>query len=143
MVPGRREAPTTAFEHVESGDAVTRLMQVDGRPVPYHMFHAWIALATVCHLPSVVIPVPRRAGELPCGVQVIGPEGGDLDVLAIAEALESQMGGFQRPPESVLTSPPPVKAKGKPQKVKPAPKPVKPAKVVKPKPAPKVKPVKR
>ena len=122
-------------------------MQVDGKPVPYHMFHAWIALATVCHLPSVVIPVPRRPGELPCGVQIIGPEGGDMDVLAIAEALEAQMGGFQRPPETVLTAGPTLKAKGGPQKVKPAPKPVKekpvkPAKVVKPKPAPRVKPPK-
>ncbi|RYZ09616.1 MAG: amidase [Alphaproteobacteria bacterium] len=145
-------APTTAFEHVESGDAVTRLMTVDGKPAPYHMFHAWIALATVCHLPSVVIPVPRRKGELPCGVQIIGPEGGDLDVLAIAEALEAQMGGFQRPPEAVLLAPLPVRMKGKPVKAKPAPKPkpvkpvkekpVKPAKVVKPKPAPKVKPPK-
>ncbi|HOY76969.1 MAG TPA: amidase family protein [Hyphomonadaceae bacterium] len=139
-------APTTAFEHVESGDAVTRLMKVDGKPVPYHMFHAWIALATVCHLPSVVIPVPRRAGELPCGVQIIGPEGGDLDVLAIAEALEAQMGGFQRPKEAVLLAPMPARVKGKPVKQKPAPKPKlvkeKPAKVVKPKPAPKVKPPK-
>ena len=146
-------SPTTAFEHVESGDAVTRLMTVDGKPMPYHMFHAWIALATVCHLPSVVIPVPRRAGELPCGVQIIGPEGGDLDVLAIAEALESQMGGFKRPPEEMLTAPRlPARIKGKQVKAKPAPKPkpvkpvkekpVKPAKVVKPKPAPKVKPPK-
>ena len=138
-------APTTAFEHVESGDAVTRLMKVDGKPAPFHMFHAWIALATVCHLPSVVIPVPRRKGELPCGVQIIGPEGGDLDVLAIAEALETQMGGFQRPPEDMLTAPQPLRVKGKPVKAKPAPKPakpVKPTKVAKPKPGPKAKPAK-
>ena len=150
-------APTTAFEHIESGDAVTRLIKVDGKPVPYHMFHAWIALATVCHLPSVVIPVPRAKGELPCGVQIIGPEGGDLDVLAIAEALESQMGGFQRPPEENLSAPLEltVKSKGKPVKAKPAPKakpakekpakpakPAKPPRAEKPKPAPKVKPPK-
>jgi amidase len=148
-------APTTAFEHIESGDAVTRLIKVDGKPVPYHMFHAWIALATVCHLPSVVVPVPRAEGEMPCGIQIIGPENGDLEVLAIAEALESQMGGFQRPPEDNLAMPPapPAKTKGKPQKSKPAakakplkekraakPKPPKPAK---PKPTPKTKPAKR
>ncbi|MEQ1607698.1 MAG: amidase family protein [Hyphomonadaceae bacterium] len=151
-------APTTAFEHVETGDAVTRLMKVDGKPTPFHMFHSWIALATVCHLPSVVIPVPRRAGELPAGVQIIGPENGDLDVLAIAEALEAQMGGFQQPPESVLTQAraSPAMPKGKPPKAKAAPKPVKikpvrpakavkppkPPKVEKPRPAPKVKPLK-
>ncbi len=150
-------APTTAFEHLESGDAVTRLIKVDGQAVPYHMFHAWIALATVCHLPSVVIPVPRGRGELPCGVQIIGPEGGDLDVLAIAEALESQMGGFQRPPEENL-SPPlelTLRSKGGPAKAKPPPrakavkekpakpaKPARPVKTKKPKPPPKVKPPK-
>lgn len=106
-------APTTAFEHLSSGDAVTRLIKVDGKSVPYHMFHAWIALATVCHLPAVVIPAPRGPGELPCGVQIIGPEGGDLEVLAIAEALERQMGGFQRPPEDGLLAPAP-QAPGRP-----------------------------
>lgn len=149
-------SPTTAFEHVVAGDAVSRPMQVDGKPTPYHMFHSWIALATVCHLPAVVIPVPRRAGQLPCGVQIIGPEGGDMDVLAIAEALEAQMGGFQRPPEDVLKSLPalPAKVNGKAPKAKPPPKPkpakpvkekpvkAKPAKVAKPKPPPKVKPAK-
>lgn len=149
-------APTTAFEHVTAGDAVSRPMQVDGKPTPYHMFHSWIALATVCHLPAVVIPVPRRAGQLPCGVQIIGPEGGDMDVLAIAEALEAQMGGFQRPPEDVLKSLPalPAKVNGKAPKAKPPPKPkpakpvkekpvkAKPAKPPKPKPAPKQKPQK-
>lgn len=149
-------APTTAFEHVDGGDAVSRPMQVDGKPTPYHMFHSWIALATICHLPAVVIPVPRAKGELPCGVQIIGPEGGDMDVLAIAEALEAQMGGFQRPPEDALKAPPalPAKANGKPAKPKPPPKPkpekpvkekpvkAKPVKPAKPKPEPKPKPPK-
>ncbi len=92
-------APSTAFEHAEGGDSVTRKLLVDGAPTPYHTFHSWIALATVCHLPAVVIPVPRGAGQLPCGVQIIGPEGGDMEVLAIAEALEGEMGGFQSPPD--------------------------------------------
>jgi amidase len=97
-------APTTAFEHVEHGDSVTRRLEVDGEPTPYHTFHGWIALATVCHLPATVISTPRRPGELPAGVQIIGPEGADLEVLAIAEALEAEMGGFLPPPElSALT----------------------------------------
>jgi outer membrane biosynthesis protein TonB len=139
------------------------MMNIDGKVFPYHLLHGWIALATVCHLPAVVIPVPRKPGQLPCGVQIIGPEGGDEDVLAIAEALEAQMGGFQQPPEAGLLARPslPVKANGKAEKAKPAPKPAKPVKekpakpmtvktqkpakppkVQKPKPAPKVKPPK-
>ncbi len=123
-------APATAFEHIDSGDAVTRLMKVDGKPAPYHAFHSWIALATVCHLPSIVIPAPRSFGELPCGIQIIGPEGGDFEVLAIAEALEKEMGGFRRPPEENLAKPLKLTLKGgkKPQRAKPQ----KPAKAVKP-----------
>jgi amidase len=108
-------APSTAFEHVETGDAVSRKMKVDGAAAAYHTFHSWVALATACHLPAAVIPVPRAPGELPRGVQIIGPEGGDLDVLAIAEALEARMGGFAPPPEDVLASPP-ARAKAKPAK---------------------------
>ena len=147
-------APATAFEHIETGDAVSRMMDVDGKLAPYHLLHGWIALATVCHLPAVVIPVPRKPGQLPCGIQIIGPEGGDEDVLAIAEALEAQMGGFQRPPEEGLSAQPDSRAKPKSNAKaktasKPAkavkPKPAKPSKAVKqakPKPPAKVKPVK-
>jgi amidase len=92
-------APATAFAHVETGDSVTRKLLVDGEPTPYHTFHSWIALATVCHLPSVVVPAPRGPSGLPRGVQIIGPLGADLDVLAVAEALEREMGGFAPPPE--------------------------------------------
>ncbi len=65
-----------------------------------------------------------------------------MDVLAIAEALEAQMGGFQRPPEDMLKSLPalPAKVNGKAPKAKPPPKP-KPAKPVKEKPV-KAKPAK-
>ena len=117
--------------------------------MPYHAFHSWIALATVCHLPSVVIPVPRSYGELPCGVQIMGPEGSDFELLAIAEALEAEMGGFQRPPEETwcqpleLTQktakkPPRAKAAPKPKREKPA----KPVKASKPKPVKADKPKK-
>lgn len=101
-------APSTAFEHIETGDAVTRKLLVDGLATPYHAFHSWIALATVCHLPGVVIPVPQPPGALPCGVQIIAREGADFDLLAIAEALERELGGFVPPPVEGLTLPPPA-----------------------------------
>ncbi|MDZ4762472.1 MAG: amidase family protein [Alphaproteobacteria bacterium] len=101
-------APSTAFEHIQAGDSITRKLSVDGTPAPYHTFHSWIALATVCHLPSVVIPLPQARGDLPCGVQIIGPEGGDIDVLEIAEALEAEVGGFTQPPELDIGRQPPA-----------------------------------
>jgi amidase len=127
-------APSTAFEHIETGDAVTRLLKVDGQPTPYHSFHSWIALASVAHLPAAAVPVPRRAGELPCGVQVVGPEGSDAEVLAIAEALEAGMGGFRRPPEDGLTAPLELfeRTAKRPSKPKAKTRPQKPAKKAKP-----------
>lgn len=130
-------APATAFEHVENGDSVTRRLLVDGAPAPYHAFHAWIALASICHLPSVVIPIRRAPGQLPCGVQIVGPEGGDFDVLAIAEALESEIGGFAAPPEEGFARPLELtleldaanaRTKAKGVKAPPRQKPVKPVK---------------
>jgi amidase len=125
-------SPTTAFPHTGGGDAVTRKMAVDGKATPFHTFHSWIALATVCHLPAVVIPVKRKSGELPCGIQIIGPEGADMEVLAIAEALEARIGGFDSPEEAGLfVSPAAVKKAAK--KAGKKPKPVKPPKPAKPK----------
>lgn len=143
-------APSHAFAHIETGDAVTRLLDVDGSPQPYHTFHSWIALATVCHLPSVVIPAPHKPGQLPAGVQIIGPEGADEEVLAIAEALEAEMGGFQPPPQEMTGRSGAIEPKGKPARARPAkpvraakPKPAKPVKPKKPKPDKPAKPRKR
>jgi amidase len=113
-------APSTAFEHVERGDSVTRRMEVNGEPTPFHTFHGWIALATACHLPATVIAAPHKPGELPAGVQIIGPEGADLEVLAVAEALEAELGGFRPPPPLPpleAPAPPPIR---KPDRPKPA-----------------------
>jgi amidase len=92
--------PTTAFPHDQSGDSLSRTLNVDGRPYFHYLSHGWIALSSLCHLPSVVIPTPRSPGSPPCGIQIIGPEGGDLTVLRIAKLLEAHWG---RPP-----SPPPL-----------------------------------
>jgi amidase len=142
-------APSTAFEHIDAGDAVTRTMPVDGVAQPYHTFHSWIALATVCHLPAVTIPVPRPAGQMPAGVQIIGPEGGDAELLAIAEALEAELGGFSPPPTEMVGRSGgsiPLTAKGKAKPARPkAQKPVKakPVKPKKPKPEKPARPKKR
>jgi len=102
-------APSEAFRHVASGDAVSRRLTVDGKPVPFHAFHAWTALASLLHLPAVVIPVPRADGALPAGVQIIAAEGADLACLEIAGLIERQLsgGGFRRPPEPHLRHVPP------------------------------------
>jgi hypothetical protein len=51
-------------------------------------------------------------------VQVIGPEGGDEELLAIAEALEAELGGFQPPPQKMSQLTARTKTGGKPAKAR-------------------------
>ena len=87
----------TAFPHDLSSGLFSRRMLVDGRSEPYASFLCWVALASACNLPSVVIPAGRAPNGLPVGVQVIGRHGSDAHLLTIAEALEVQLGGFTPP----------------------------------------------
>jgi Asp-tRNA(Asn)/Glu-tRNA(Gln) amidotransferase A subunit family amidase len=43
-------------------------------------------------LPSVSIPLPQRPGELPLGVQIVGPRNQDLKLLSSAAAIETVVG---------------------------------------------------
>jgi amidase len=56
----------------------------------------WIALATACGLPRHR-PIGQTPGGLPVGAQLIGPRGADSRTIAIAEAIEDQLGGFVAP----------------------------------------------
>jgi amidase len=58
----------------------------------------WISLATTLHLPATAIPAGLTAGGLPVGAQLIGPRGGDARTLAVAQAIDETVRGFQPPP---------------------------------------------
>jgi Asp-tRNA(Asn)/Glu-tRNA(Gln) amidotransferase A subunit family amidase len=49
-------------------------------------------------LPGAVVPAGRDQDGLPIGVQIVGRAFGEEAVLAIAKALEQELGGFERPP---------------------------------------------
>lgn len=83
--------PTLALPHNNKGLPYGRKMDLDGKPVPYFHQLDWIALATLCHLPAAVIPVPNDGEALPVGIQIIGKEGADAKVLEIAELLEKAL----------------------------------------------------
>lgn len=53
---------------------------------------AWAGIATFPNLPSTVLPV-GATGNLPCGMQVIGPRWGDVDCIAAAEAIGRRLHG--------------------------------------------------
>jgi amidase len=91
-------APVAAFPHDHRPFQSRRLKTSDGAQIPYSAMLNWIALATACHLPVTAIPAGLTAGGLPVGAQVIGPHGADSRTLAIAQAIDENLGGFVAPP---------------------------------------------
>lgn len=66
---------------------------IDGQPTRTY-FH-WLALAyavTVVGHPAISLPVGVDNAGMPFGLQIVGPRGGDAQVLAVAAALESLLG---------------------------------------------------
>ena len=83
-------------DHRPFGD---RTLTVNGREEPYFNQVFWAGLASGAYLPATVVPTGPDDSGLPIGVQIIGPEYGDLVTIGIAEFLEQQGFAFQPPPE--------------------------------------------
>jgi amidase len=91
-------AGTAAFPHDQHGERHERTLPVNGRRVPVtdHLF--WAGYSGVSLLPSTVAPCGLTPGGLPVGVQIIGPQYGDLTCLAFARLLEREYQAFVPPP---------------------------------------------
>lgn len=80
--------PTTAMPHDQDTPFGARKILVNGEPRPYSDNIVWAGVATLCSLPSTVVPVGRHSDGLPFGLQIIGPVYGDRTTLAVARMLE-------------------------------------------------------
>ncbi len=78
-------APVLAVPHSE-GRIFDGEIEVDGQPVRGAAGLCWAGLATFPNLPATVLPV-GGTGDLPCGMQVMGPRWSDLSTIAAAEAI--------------------------------------------------------
>jgi amidase len=89
--------PVTAFTHRHEGTLASRVLELDGREVPYLRFIDWTALANALHTPAVAVPVTRTSQGLPVGAQLIGRWGQESRLLNLASALEAVTGVFHPP----------------------------------------------
>jgi len=90
--------PVCAFVHDQSDELIARSIVVNGKRRWYWEQLAWIALATLAYLPATVAPIGRSPGELPVGMQIIGPYFEDRTCIEFAKLLADVAGGFEAPP---------------------------------------------
>lgn len=89
--------PTVAFPQ-DQRKFSERTLRVDNVEIPYFKQVFWAGLSGVVYLPSTVIPTGLNSQGLPIGVQIIGPEYGDLITIGVADALEQDGFRFVPPP---------------------------------------------
>ena len=91
-------AGTAAFPHDQQGERHERTLTVNGRRVPVtdHLF--WVGYTGASYLPSTAAPCGFTPAGLPVGVQIVGPQYGDLSCLAFARLLEREFQAFVPPP---------------------------------------------
>ncbi len=88
-------AMTTAFAHCQTGRAIA----IDGKAVPYWVANgAYLQPFNLTGNPAVVIPIGSDAKGLPIGLQIVGRRWHEMQLLAAAEAIDSEIGRARFPP---------------------------------------------
>jgi amidase len=91
-------AATAAFAHMQTGERWERMLSVNGRPQPTTTQMFWAGYSGMCFLPSTVAPVGLTKQGLPVGVQIVGPQYGDLATIRFAQLIEREYCAFVPPP---------------------------------------------
>jgi amidase len=91
-------AATPAFPHNQKGERWERMLEVNGRPQPTTTQMFWAGYSGMCYLPATVAPIGQSKQGLPIGVQIIGPQYGDLTTIELARLIGRGYGGFVAPP---------------------------------------------
>ena len=94
LLPG---TSVPAFPIDETAPREARILDIDGRQVPYNAQGFWQGIATVSYLPATVAPIARTAQGLPLAVQIVGPYLGDRSTIGFARLLERQYRGYTAP----------------------------------------------
>tara|TARA_B100001996_G_scaffold99796_1_gene74804 strand:+ start:1388 stop:2872 length:1485 start_codon:yes stop_codon:yes gene_type:complete len=87
---------TDAIEH-DHREFGERTVMVDNDERPYFEQVFWSGLAIASYLPSTIIPTGLSEKGLPIGIQIIGPQYGDLKTIGLAKLLEKEGYNFINP----------------------------------------------
>ena len=93
--------PTTfvaAFPHDGTPDSMSRRLATPEGSRDYMDLPFWISFATLTGLPATTAPVGLTRGNLPVGIQIVGPYLEDATPIDIAGRLADVLGGFRPPP---------------------------------------------
>jgi len=90
--------PVPAFPHDHSEPMVDRMIDLNGRQVPYLSAVQWPGLIGIMGLPSAVPPIGRTPAGLPVGMQVVAPYLRDRDAVRAAGLIAQVVGGYDVPP---------------------------------------------
>ncbi|MEO1729990.1 MAG: amidase family protein [Pseudomonadota bacterium] len=88
-------APVLAVPHAD-GRVFDGTIKVNGEVLPGAAGLAWAGIATFPNLPSTIVPIGSASyegAELPCGMQVMGPQMADLDCIHAAEQIGNILHG--------------------------------------------------
>ena len=85
-------AAIPAFRHGE------RSWQVEGKTVEYFDAWSYTEFFNLLGNPGAVVPVSQPPEGLPVGVQIIGRPWEEEQVLAVADVIEKECGGWKAPP---------------------------------------------
>jgi amidase len=90
-------AATAAFPHNQKGERWERMVMVNGKPQPSTTQMFWAGYPGMAFLPSTIAPAGFSREGLPIGVQIVGPQYGDLATIAAAQFLEREFQPFVAP----------------------------------------------
>lgn len=91
-------AASAAPRHNHEGEPFERPITVNGRQVPLSTQFFWAGYPGLAFLPSTVAPAGLTPEGLPVGVQIVGPQYGDLECIRFAGLLEQSYRAFVAPP---------------------------------------------
>jgi amidase len=86
--------PTVAFRHDHSLPIWARVLDLDGKKLPYDDQLAWAGIATSNGLHATTMPIGHDDRGLPIGVQIIGGYLDDNTTITVAGLVEREFVGF-------------------------------------------------